>query len=153
VGTFIHHLPRHVKLLMNIVPCMLSVAVATICDLQLPVLVESRNCTTTDKVILTLQLCKLPRCGGVALHTSGHAEMLLNNYRVSAVLQVEQTSGILSHRSHAHLIWSRGLIRPQNTAATQDLPSSKTERARAASRQCQQGGSHTVKRGRSVPCY
>jgi hypothetical protein len=147
VGTFIHHLPRRVKLLMNIVPFMLSVAVATICDLQLPVLVERRNCTTTEKVILTLQLCELPRCGGVALLTSGQAETLLNNCHVSAVLQVEQTFGILSHHSHAHLIWSRGLIRPQNATATQDLPSSKTERARAASRQCQHGGSHTVKRG------
>jgi hypothetical protein len=54
-----------------------------------------------EKVILTLQLCELPRCSGVALLTSYHAETLLNDCHVSAVLQVEQALGILSHRSHA----------------------------------------------------
>jgi hypothetical protein len=56
----IYHLLRRVKLLMNIVPCMLSVAEVTIRDLQLSVLLRMRNCTTTEKVILTLQLCELP---------------------------------------------------------------------------------------------
>jgi hypothetical protein len=49
-------------------------------------------------------LCELPRCGGVALLTSCHAETLLNDCRVSAVLQVEQALGILIHRSHACVV-------------------------------------------------
>jgi hypothetical protein len=103
VGTFIHHLLRHVKLLTNIVPCMLSIAEVMIRDLQLRVLLGRRNCTTVEKVILTLQLCELPRHGGVALLTSGHA-VLLNDYHLSAVLQVEQALGILSHCSHACVV-------------------------------------------------
>jgi hypothetical protein len=106
MGMFIHHLPRCVKLLTNIVTCMLSVAEATIRDLQLPVLLGRRNCTTTEMVILALQLCELPRCGGVVLLTSSHAKMLLNDCRVSVVLQVEQTLGILSHRSDACVVMS-----------------------------------------------
>jgi hypothetical protein len=39
---------------------MLSIAKVMIRDLQLPVLLRRRNCTTTEKVILTLQLCELP---------------------------------------------------------------------------------------------
>jgi hypothetical protein len=96
VGTFIHHLPRHIKLLMNVVPRVLSFAKAMIHDLQLLVLLGRRNCTTTEKVILTLQLC--------ALLISGHAETLLDDYRVSVVLQVEKTLGILCHRSHAYVV-------------------------------------------------
>jgi hypothetical protein len=60
MGTLIHHLLRHVKLLMNVVPCVLSIAEAMMHDLQLPVLLGRRNYTTTEKVILALQLCKLP---------------------------------------------------------------------------------------------
>jgi hypothetical protein len=40
----------------------------------------------------------------VALLISGHAETLLNDCHVSAVLQVEQNLGILSHRSHACVV-------------------------------------------------
>jgi hypothetical protein len=54
VRTLIHHLPRHVKLLMNIVSCMPNLIEAMIYNLQLSVLLERRNCTTTGKVILTL---------------------------------------------------------------------------------------------------
>jgi hypothetical protein len=79
VGTLIHHLTGHVKLLMDIVPCMLSLTEATICDLQLSVLLGRRNCTTTEKVTLTLQLCELTRCGNVALLISSHAEMRLKD--------------------------------------------------------------------------
>jgi hypothetical protein len=63
-----------------------------------------------EKVILTLQLCELPRCGGVVLLTSCYAETLLNDYRASVVLQVEQALGILSHRSHACMVmWTLGV--------------------------------------------
>jgi hypothetical protein len=83
---------------------MLSIVEVMIRDLQLLVLLGRRNCTTAEKVILTLHLCELPRHGGVALLTSGHAEMLLNDYHLSAVLQVEQALGILSHCSHACVV-------------------------------------------------
>jgi hypothetical protein len=104
VGVIIHHLVRCIKLLMNVVPRVLGLTEAMIRDLQLLILLGRRNYTTTEKVILTLQLCELPRCGGVAFFISGHAEMLLNDYRVSVVLQVEQTMGILSHCSHACMV-------------------------------------------------
>jgi hypothetical protein len=86
MGALIHHLMRCVKLLTNIVPCVLSLAEAPVCNLQLPVLVGRRNGTTTKKIILTHQLCELPRCGGVALLISSHLETLLNNCHVGAVL-------------------------------------------------------------------
>jgi hypothetical protein len=89
---------------MNVVPRVLSFAKAMIHDLQLLVLLGRRNCTTTEKVILTLQLCELPQCGGVGVLISGHAETLLDDYRVSVVLQVEKTLGILRHRRHAYVV-------------------------------------------------
>jgi hypothetical protein len=74
------------------------------------VLLGRRNCTTMEKVILALQLCELPRCGGVALLTSCHAGTLLNDSHVSVVLQVEQALGKLSHRSHACVVmWTLGV--------------------------------------------
>jgi hypothetical protein len=78
-----------VKLLTNVVPRVLSLAEATICDLQHPVLLRRRNCTTTDKAILTLQLCELTRGGNVALLISSHAETLLKDSHSCVVLQVE----------------------------------------------------------------
>jgi hypothetical protein len=39
VGALIHQLVRRVKLLTNVVPCVLGLAEVTVHDLQLPVLV------------------------------------------------------------------------------------------------------------------
>jgi hypothetical protein len=60
VDMLIRHLSRRIKLLTNVMPRMLSLAEVTIHNLQLPVLLRRRNCTTTEKVILTLPLCELP---------------------------------------------------------------------------------------------
>jgi hypothetical protein len=110
VGTLIYHLPRHDKLLTNVVPCVLSVAEVMIRNLQLLVLLGRRNYTTMEKVILALQLCELPGCGSVTLLTSFHAEMLLNDCHIYVVLQVEQALGILSHHSHAYVVmWTLGV--------------------------------------------
>jgi hypothetical protein len=104
MGTLIHHLTGRVKLLMNIVPCVLNLAEATIRDLHLPFMLRRRNYTTMEKVILTLQLCKLTRGGKVALLISSHAEKLLKDSRSCAVLQVEWVLRILSQCSHAYVV-------------------------------------------------
>jgi hypothetical protein len=75
-----------IKLLTNIVPCMLGLAEAMIRDLELPILLGRRNCTTTEKVILTLLVCELTRGQNVALLISSHAETLLKDSRSCAVL-------------------------------------------------------------------
>jgi hypothetical protein len=72
IGALVHQLMRHIKLLTNVVPRMLGLTEAMVCDIQLPVLVWRRNCTTTEKVILTLQLRELAWGGDVALVISGH---------------------------------------------------------------------------------
>jgi hypothetical protein len=89
MGALIHHLVRHVKLLTNVVPRVLGLAKATVCNLQVPILVCRRNCTTTEKVILTLQLCELMRGGDVALFICRHTQTLLDNSRSGVVLQVK----------------------------------------------------------------
>jgi hypothetical protein len=89
MGAHIHHLMRHVKLLTNVVPCMLGLTEATVRNLQLQILVYRRNGTTKEKVILALQLCKLARGSNVALFMSGHTQTLLDNSRGGVVLQVE----------------------------------------------------------------
>jgi hypothetical protein len=47
------------------------------------------NRTTTEKVILALQLCELVQSGDVALFISGHTQTLLDNSHSGVVLQVE----------------------------------------------------------------
>jgi hypothetical protein len=59
MGALVHHLARRVKLLTNVVPHVLGLTEEMVHDLQLPILVYRRDCTTTKKVILTLHLCKL----------------------------------------------------------------------------------------------
>jgi hypothetical protein len=108
IGVLIRHLMRWIKLLMNEVPCVLGLAEKVVCDLRLPVLVGRRDYTTTEKVILALQLCELARNGNVALLIGSHTAPLQPCLRGSAVLQ--------------------GWIWPQGAAATQDLLGSETER-------------------------
>jgi hypothetical protein len=79
-GALVHHLTRCVKLLMNVVPRLLGLAEVMVRNLQLSILVCRRDCTTTEKVILALQLYE------VALFTSGHTQTLLDNSRSSVVL-------------------------------------------------------------------
>jgi hypothetical protein len=57
--------------------------------LQLLILVYRRNCNTTEKIILALQLCELMRGGDVVLFISGHTQTLLDNSHGGVVLQVE----------------------------------------------------------------
>jgi hypothetical protein len=54
VSALIHQLLRRVKMLTDVVPHMLDLTKVMVRDLQLPVLAWRRNCTTTEKVILTL---------------------------------------------------------------------------------------------------
>jgi hypothetical protein len=65
---------------------MLGLAEAMIRDLELPILLGRRNCTTTEKVILTLLVCELTRGQNVALLISSHAETLLKDSRSCVVL-------------------------------------------------------------------
>jgi hypothetical protein len=88
-GALVHHLARSIKLLMNVVPCVLGLTEVMVLNLQLPILVYRRNRTTTEKVILALQLCELVQGGNVALFISGHTQTLLDNNRGGVVLQVE----------------------------------------------------------------
>jgi hypothetical protein len=74
---------------MIVVPHVLGLTEVTVHTLQLPILVCRRKCTTTEKVILALQLCELARGGDVALFTTSHTQTLLDNSRCSVVLQVE----------------------------------------------------------------
>jgi hypothetical protein len=89
MSALVHHLARRIKLLTNVVPCVLGLPEATVRNLQLLILVCGRNCTTMEKVILTLQLCELARGGNVALFINGHTQTLLDNSRSGVVLHVE----------------------------------------------------------------
>jgi hypothetical protein len=107
IGALVHHLTRRVKLLTNVVPCVLGLAKVTIHNLQLPILVYRRNCTTMEKVILALQLCELAWGNDVVLFISGHTQTLLDNNHGSVVLQVEWVLHILGHNSHAGVeVWA-----------------------------------------------
>jgi hypothetical protein len=66
MGALIHNLTRHVKQLMNVVPCMHGLIEAMVHNFQLPILVCRKNYTIMKKVILTLQLHEIARAG--ALH-------------------------------------------------------------------------------------
>jgi hypothetical protein len=79
MSALVHQLAWCVKLLTNVMPRVLDLTKATVRDLQLPVLVWRRNCTTTEKVILTLQLRKLAWHGDVALFISSHTQALLDD--------------------------------------------------------------------------
>jgi hypothetical protein len=68
---------------------MLGLAKVTVHDLQLIVLVRRRKCTTMEKCILMLQLCKLASDGDVVLIVCGHTQALLDNGPGEVVLQVE----------------------------------------------------------------
>jgi hypothetical protein len=86
VSALIHKLAWHIKLLMNVVPRVLGLVAATICNLQLLVLVWRRNCTTMEKVILTLQLHELTWDGYVAPFISSHTQALLDDSPHKALL-------------------------------------------------------------------
>jgi hypothetical protein len=74
MGVLVHHLATYVKLLENVVARVLGPTEATVRNLQLPILVCRGPCTTTEKVILALQLCKLVRGGDVELFISSHTQ-------------------------------------------------------------------------------
>jgi hypothetical protein len=102
-SALVHQLTRCVKLLTDVVPRVLDLTEATVCDLQLSVLVWRRNCTTMEKVILTLQLCELMWDSDVALFISSHTQALLDDGPGGGVLQVERVLSILSHCSQAYI--------------------------------------------------
>jgi hypothetical protein len=95
VTVLIHQLMRRVKLLMNVVPRVLGLAKLTVCDLQLSVLVWRGNCTTMEKVILTLQLHELTCGNEVVLVIRSDTQALLDDRLSSVVLQVERVLWVL----------------------------------------------------------
>jgi hypothetical protein len=93
VGVGVHLLMGEVKLLVVVVPPVLSLTEAVVCDLQLTVLVRRCKCTTAEDGILMPQpLDVLPVCG--------QPQMLLDDGLSSAVLQVQQVLHVPGHLSH-----------------------------------------------------
>jgi hypothetical protein len=86
---------------MSVVPRVLDLAEAMICDLQLMVLIQRRKCTTAEESILLLHLLELMRNGGVVLIVCSQTHMRLHDRLGGVMLQVEQVLCVLGHRSHA----------------------------------------------------
>jgi hypothetical protein len=86
---------------VSVVPRVLDLTEAMICDLQLTVLIRRRKCTTVEESILLLHLLELVRNGGVVLIVCSQTHARLHDSLGGVMLLVEQVLRVLGHRSHA----------------------------------------------------